>query len=119
MHLTSILPESVVNSNSSLATIHALEPFERVSNERKRHISRVFLAQSLSLGAMSGSGVFLGNLINGEIGNVDIGLQVWLERRADGAKLVPIDAFEEGVGFDFLAAVGAGLAAHAVGDVAE
>lgn len=113
MHLISYF------ADFSLAIVHALKAFERISNERQRHISRVLLAQSFGLSTVSGCRVFLRDFINREIRNVDVGFQIRLERRTDGAELVPFDTIKEGVSFDLLAAIGAGLAADAVGDVAE
>lgn len=49
---------------------------------------------------MLGAGVFLGNFVNGEVGNVDVGSESWFEWGADAAKLFPDDATEEWVALD-------------------
>ena len=85
--------------------LQPLKPLKRVSNERQTHISRVFFAQGFYLRTVLGRVVFLADLVDREVLYVDVGFEVRLEGRADGAKFVPFDAVEEGVGFDLLASV--------------
>lgn len=46
---------------------------------------------------MDGTGVFLWNLVDGEVRDIDVRAESWLERSADVAKLVPDYSAEEGV----------------------
>lgn len=49
---------------------------------------------------MDGTGVFLWDLVNGEVRDIDVRAESWLERSADFAKLVPDHSAEEGVILD-------------------
>lgn len=60
--------------------------------------------------------VALVDLVGGEVGDIDVGVELRFERRADLAQLVPDHAAEEWVVFDLLRAAGP---AEAVGGVAE
>ena len=63
--------------------------------------------------------IVLIDFMDGEIGGVDGGFQVGLERRVDLAQLLPDHAAEEGVLLDFRGAVFAAGGAEAVVHVAE
>ena len=84
--------------------IHALEPLERVPDERQRHISRLLVIERLDLGTNYCRVVSLIDIVDWEIGHVGGGVEAWLEGSADGAETVPINTVEEGVRFDFDAA---------------
>ena len=71
----------------------------------------MFIAQLLHLRPLLCTRIILRDLIDWEIGDVGVGLELGFEGSADAAKLVPDDAAEEGVGFYFLGAVLAGVAA--------
>lgn len=101
------------------STPHGFEPLESISNEWQRHVSRVFITQSLDLLAVSGRCILLGNLVNREVADIDVGRELGLEWSANGSKVVPLDAVEKGVRFDFLGAVLARLPAKAVARIAE
>lgn len=79
----------------------------------------MLIAQLVHLRALARARVVLRDLVDGEVGDVGAGAEIGLEGCADAAELVPGDATEERVGFDFLGAILAGVAAEAVVDVAE
>lgn len=60
----------------------------------------MFLGHSASLGAEEGTVVFLGNLIDGEVGDINVGSESRLEGGTDSAQLFPYDTTEEGVVFN-------------------
>lgn len=76
----------------------------------------MLLARDLRLGPQRGRVVALVDLVGGEVGDVDVGVELRLEGGADLAQLIPDHAAEEGVVFDLLGAAGP---AEAVGGVAE
>lgn len=49
---------------------------------------------------MDGTGVFLWNLVNGEVRDIDVRAESWLEWSTDVAKLLPDHSAEEGVVFN-------------------
>lgn len=49
---------------------------------------------------MNSTGVFLRNLVNGEVRNIDVRAKSRLERSTDAAKLIPDHSAEEWVVFD-------------------
>ena len=49
---------------------------------------------------MLGAGILLGDLVDGEVRNINVRSQTGLERCADLAKLLPNNTAEEGVIFD-------------------
>lgn len=59
------------------------------------------------------------DIIDGEIGHVSGGFEVWLEGSADGAEAVPINTMEERMRFDFDTATWTALGAETVLDVAK
>ena len=65
----------------------------------------MLLAQSVNLRAVRGRMVRLVDLVGGEVGDVDVGVEAGLEGSADLAEAVPGDAAEEIVGFDLRGAV--------------
>lgn len=74
----------------------------------------MFFAQRIRLRPIHRAVIRLIDFIEREIGHVDIGLKAGLERRADAAKTVPIDAAEEIMGFDLRGTGVAGSGAEAV-----
>jgi hypothetical protein len=78
------------------------------------------LRQRIRLRAMHSASVFLRDLIDREVARIHVRGELGLEGGADGSQLVPDDAAEEGVEFDFGRAVDvAAFFAEAVGCVAE
>lgn len=53
---------------------------------------------------MDGTGVFLRNLINREVGHIDVRAKARLEGRTDAPQLIPDDTAEEWVILDLLGA---------------
>lgn len=49
---------------------------------------------------MSRGSIFLRNLVDREVGDVDVGAQLGFKRSADIAQLIPNNPAEEGVGLD-------------------
>ncbi len=98
---------------------HTLKPLERIPNERQRHISRMLIPKRIHSSPLLRARIILWDLVDGEVADVSSGLQRRFKGSVDAAELVPVDAAEEGVGFDLLGAVLAVVAAEAVVDVAE
>lgn len=98
---------------------HTLESFESIPNKRQRHISRMFIPQRIHSSPFLAACIILRDFINGKVAHINSGLQIGFEWCTDAAELVPGDAAEEGVGFDFLGAILAVMAAKTVADVAE
>lgn len=53
---------------------------------------------------MNSTGVFLGNFVDREVRNVDVGAESGFERSTDGTQLFPDNATEEGVVLDLTCA---------------
>ena len=60
-----------------------IEPLESIPDKRQTKLSLILLPKPLNLRAMSGRVVVLVDLVDGEVGSVDVGFQVGLEGRAD------------------------------------
>lgn len=76
----------------------------------------MLVARQLRLSAQGGRVIDLVDLVGGEVGDVDVRVELRLEGGPDLAQLVPDHAAEEGVVFDLLRAAGP---AEAVRGVAE
>lgn len=76
----------------------------------------MLLARDLRLGPQRGRVVALVDLVDGEVRDVDVGVELWLEGGADLAEVVPDHTAEERVVLDLLGAAGP---AEAVGGVAQ
>lgn len=81
----------------ALVVAEGIETLEGVANERQTEVGIIRLARSLGLSAHLGRGVDLRDLIDGEVLSVDAAGELGLERRADLAKTVPVDAAKERV----------------------
>lgn len=68
----------------------------------------MLVAERVNLRSVRRRMVRLIDLVGGEVGDVDVGVEARLKGRADLAEAVPRDASEEVVGFDLGGAVAAG-----------
>lgn len=80
--------------------LEGIECFVRVSDERQAHLRFLLVRHGASLGTVDGTGVFLRNLVNGEVRNIDVRAKSRLERGTDAAKLIPDHSAEEWVVLD-------------------
>ena len=96
-----------------------IESLERVSNERKGHLRFVLVAGGLSLRTPLGGVVVLVDVLDGEIRNVDVGVETRFERSAYVTEFVPHDASEEWMAFDLNGAKIFAFVAKTVGSIAE
>lgn len=83
-----------------LAALECVEGLVGVADKGEGHLGLLFLGHGTSLGAKEGTVVFLGNLIDGEVGDIDVGSESRLEGGTDSAQLFPYNTTEEGVVFD-------------------
>ena len=79
----------------------------------------MLVAGCLSLRTPLGGVVVLVDVLDGEIRNVDVGVQTRFERSAYVTELFPHDTSEEWVAFDLDGAIIFALVAETVGSVAE
>lgn len=83
-----------------LAALERVKGLVSVADEGEGHLSLLFLGHGASLGAEEGAVIFLGNLIDGEVGDVNVGSEPRFEGGADSAQLLPYNATEEGMIFN-------------------
>ena len=79
----------------------------------------MLITKRLNLRTLLGASVVLWYFVDRKVADVGIGLELGLEGGLDSSKLIPYYATKEGVGFDFLCAIGAMVAAKTVLNVAE
>lgn len=96
-----------------------IEPLEGVSDERQAEIRVIALSSSLDLSAHLGRIVDLRDLVDREVLGVYCAGELGLERRADLAEAVPVDAVEEGVLLELGRALSVAEAVLRVADEAE
>ena len=89
-----------MTGSDTLIALERIEGLVGVADERKAHLRLLFLGHGAGLSTVLGAGVFLGNLVNGEVGNVDVRRETGFERGPDLAKLLPDDTAEEGMVLD-------------------
>lgn len=92
----------------------SLKSFVCVANEGQVQLGLVLLAQGLNSSTVRTRVITLINFIDREIRAINIGLEVRPEGCCDITKLVPVHTLEEGVSFDFQAAVLTGRCAQTI-----
>ena len=90
-----------------------------IPDERHIQLGHLILGQRRRLSPPLGLGIRQFQLFGVEIPGIEHVLELGFEGGVDGAEVVPGDAVEEGVGFDFLGAIVEAGVAEAVGGVAE
>lgn len=83
-----------------LAALECVEGLVRVADKGEGHLGLLFLGHSASLSAEESTVVFLRNLIDGEVGDINVRSESRLEGCTDSAQLFPYDTTEEGVIFN-------------------
>lgn len=81
-----------------------VEPLKGVADEGQAHFRRLleWLAALASLSLEQSGVISLVDLVNREVGGVNVGSEAGLERCPDSAKAIEIDTSEEGVRFDLM-----------------
>lgn len=87
---------------SSLTALESIECFVCISNERKTHFSLLFIWHGTCLSTVDSAGVFLRNLVDGEVRHIDVRAESGFEWCPDVTKMVPNHAAEEWVVFDLV-----------------
>lgn len=82
--------------------LERIEGFVGVADKWQAHFSSLFIRNITCLCPHGCTVVLLRNFVNWKVADVDVGGQLWLERRTDLAKLIPNDPAEERVPFDFI-----------------
>lgn len=95
-----ISPTDSEAHNANLAI--PFEASECVADEGQAHLGRLVAAATLETLALADhvARVLLRDLVDGEVGRVDLRRQLGLEGRADAAQRGPVDAAEERVRLD-------------------
>lgn len=78
-----------------LGAAEGIETLVRVSDERQAHLGCQILALVRRLCPQRCRVVVLVDLVDREVLRVDVGMKLWLERRPNLAKAVPLHAAEE------------------------
>jgi hypothetical protein len=95
-----------------------VEALVRVADERQA--CRIVVVASLcSLSPICSAGVVLVDFINGEIGSIDVRVQLWLERCPNPTQSMPVNAAEEGMLLDLASATNAAKAIVGIADQAR
>jgi hypothetical protein len=97
----------VADRHKSLLPSQSLETFVRVANEGQAHLSGMLIASLCSLCAQSVTVIVLVDFVYREVLCINVRLQLGLERSANTAKAVPLDATEEGMLLNLVSTVGA------------
>lgn len=102
MFRTSSTPPSLTDY-LELSGVEGIEAFVGVSQEGDIHLRHLVsnLARSLCSLEMS-SGIGLVDLVDREVGGIDVGRESRLEWCTNAAKAVEVDTAEEGVGLDLI-----------------
>ena len=77
--MPSVTRKSCVIDVLNLVHLERIEGFIGIANERKTHFSLLLLGHCANLCSVRCACVFLRNLINGEVGHIDIGAKSGLE----------------------------------------
>jgi hypothetical protein len=80
--------------------LEGIERFVCVSNEWEAHLSLLLLWHGTGLSTVDSAGIFLRNLVDGEVRNVDVRAELGLEGSANITKLLPHHSPEERVVLD-------------------
>jgi hypothetical protein len=95
-----------------------VESLVRVANEGQAR-GIVVVASLCSLSPIGSASVVLINLINREVGCIDVRVQLRLKRCPDSAQGMPVDAAEEGMLLDLASATNAAKAMFGIADQAR
>jgi hypothetical protein len=110
-----IIPNACHVVRTHLRTSVGVKSLVRVTD--KGQACGIFVVARLcSLSPVCSGSVVLVNLIDGEVGSVDVRVQLGLEWRSDPTQRMPVDATEEGVLLDFASASNAAEAMFRVTD---
>lgn len=82
------------------AVLKGVECLVGVADEGQAHLGLLLFRHGSRLGSMNGAGILLRNLVDGEVGHINVGAESRFERGTDVAKLVPHHAPEERVVLD-------------------
>ena len=88
---------SSVVHHPPLTTLEGIKCLVGVSNERKTHLSFLFIWHGTSLRSVDGASILLRNLVNREIRHIDVRAEPWLERSPNAAEVIPDHAPKEGM----------------------
>lgn len=108
-----VMPEMISTPSKCIKSLVS------ISDERQAHLGDMFVAESFRLRAIGRTMVRLIDLVQWEVGDIDLGFKARFEGGTDAAQTGPVDAFEEVVGFDLRGAGMAGGGAKSVASGAE
>ena len=93
-------PDERVSSNGALGGLEGIESLVGVSNKRQTHLSFLRVWHSTSLSTVNSTGIFLRDLVDWEVRNVNVGTKSGLEGSTNRPQLFPNNTSEEGMILD-------------------
>ena len=107
-------------SGINLISLECIECFVSIPDKGKTHFGLLFLWHSTCEGSVGRGCVFLWDLVDGEIGDIDVRGKAGFKWSTDSTQLFPDDTAEERMVFDLISAtMGATVLANAVFCIAE